>query len=309
MRRWLKWSLLLVPVGLLLFIGSIHPILAFTELSGGKVAVVEGWMPRPQLEAAAALIREGGYTRVHTTGTIRPFAYYLKPGEALDVVLRVPASGEVVLEAAGLPGALMMLLSGSDTLCTWVLKERIDTYRFLLNMPRTQVRLLSQNPAAPNGEADNVFTLQFSIGGENVHLLQRQTLFVRADGSMSKAWPTFAHVAAYELHASGIPEGRIEAVPSWGEPDSRSWANAAAFGLFAHAQGYTAVDVFTMGVHARRSRNLFRRGCGPEVNVGVVSIPDARCARADWWRHWRGWFYVLKEVAGSSEAYAVDLTH
>ncbi len=309
-RRWLKWLVLLgVPMGLLLFVLLSHPHLAITEPVGGAVCVVEGWMPDDRLKDAALAIETRDYTRIHTTGTVRPFVYYLHVHEGVDVLLREPAQGTFEVKAAGLPGARLRLVSGSDTLDTWTVQETVAAHTVAIDVPRNHFRLLSDNTIAPDGTAENAFLLDVSMNGDNLHLLQRETLLVMADGRLRRGWPTYAHRAAEQLRLAGIPEERIVAVPSWGRPDSRSWANAATFGLFAQHNGITQVDVITLGVHARRSRELFRRGCGPGIAVGVISINDPRCDAKDWWKHWTGWFYVLKEIGGSSEPYAVDLTH
>ncbi len=309
MRRVLKWMLWAMPVLALLFVVFIHGILAVQAPLGAPVAVVEGWMPPDRLKEVAVALRARPVQHIHTTGTVRPFTYHLHVHERVEVELRGPCTGELRVRAAGLPGSRVVLLADSDTLDTWSLEEKASVHRFLLPRPVEHLGFLSVNDLAPDGTAENVAVVGASLGGENLHQLQRHTWRVMADGERLEGWPTYAHAAAQLLIANGVPADRIIPVPAWGRPDSRSWANAATFGLYAQQHGYTAVDVYTLGVHARRSRNLFRRGCGPGIDVGVISIPDPRCAAEDWWRHWRGWFYVLKEVAGASEPYAVDLTH
>lgn len=308
MRRWLKRSLWALPVLLVLFVVFIHGILALNEPLGAPVAVVEGWMPEDRLCTAADTLIARGYTKVHTTGTVRPFAYYLQVNEGVDVVLREAVSGELRLQAAGQPGARILLLTGRDTLTTWTMELGVQWFSFSLPRALQQFRLRSVNPLYPTSTTPNVFTVRCIVNGHNVHGLQRETLFVRADGRLEKAWPTYAHSAAAKLVECGVPADRVQAIPTWGRPDSRSWGNAATFGAFAQHTGYTAVDLISLGVHARRSRNLMRRGCGPSIAVGVISLDDPRCPRHGWWKHWKGWFYVLKEVVGAGVPYAVDLT-
>lgn len=307
-RRWVKWSLLSMAVLLLLFIAFIHGILAVQAPVGAPIAVVEGWMPEDQLRIAADTVLKRGYTKVHTTGTVRPFSYFLNVNEGLDVALREPASGTLLLGAAGQPGSQLLLIGDRDTLATWTMGLGVQEFSLPLPVARRHFRLLSFNPTYPTSAAPNVFLLLFQVNRENVHLLQRETLFVRADGRFEKAWPTYAHAAAAELIAAGVPAERVQPIPTWGRPNSRSWGNASTFGAFAQAQRYNAVDLITLGVHARRSRGLFRRGCGPDIAVGAIAIDDPRCPAEGWWQQWRGWFYVLKEIAGAGEPFAVDLT-
>ncbi|MBL8001489.1 MAG: hypothetical protein JNL05_05965 [Flavobacteriales bacterium] len=308
MRRVLKWTLWALLALFLLSLPFIHSILAVQAPVNAPVAVVEGWMPEERLCTAADTLLARGYTKVHTTGTVRPFAYYLLVNEAVDVVLREDVTGEVMVMAAGQDGAYLQLLSGADTLRTWALSTAMQRFSHTLSGIHRQFRLRSINPAHPESTTSNVYTLRFEVNGLNVHGLQQETRFVRTDGRMEEAWPTYAHAAAAKLVACGIPAERVQAIPTWGRPDSRSWGNAATFGAYAQREGYTAVDLISLGVHARRSRNLMRRGCGPSVTVGVISLDDPRCPRVGWWKHWKGWFYVLKEVVGASVPYAVDIT-
>ncbi len=284
------------------------PHLAVTQKSGGDVLVIEGWMDRPQMEEAAHLALSGGYKHVYTTGTIRPFAYYLRVGEGIDVSLRTPMKGTIAVDASGVGGAGFLLISGADTLMRQVVTGVATIYGTRVEKPIEHLRLVATNSNEVDPRTDEFFVKLLSIAGEDAHLIQRRTAFVHPDGSMEYAWPTFAHRAKALLIELGVPVQRITAVPSWGIPDSRSWANASAFGSRARADGVNAFDVATLGVHARRSRALFQQACGPEVNVGVISIPDPYCAPGRWWKHSIGWLRMLKEIGGVPEARAVDIT-
>lgn len=304
----MRWALPLAAVLTVLFILTIHGILAVQAPVGAPVAVVEGWIPEAQLAAVADTLMRRRYDRVHTVGTVRPFSYHLVSGEAVAVDLRSPATGDFTLTAAGLPGAEVAVLADGDTLVRWPMA--VGLARFSIQLPTAVHRVIvaALNPQPPPGGAPSVFTLWAGIDGRGLHALQDSTVLLHADGPSVPAWPTYAHLAAAKLIDLGVPAERITIVPAWGEPDSRTWANAATFGAFARQQGYTAVDLLALGVHARRSRALMRRGCGEGVQVGVIALEDPRCPSQGWWRLWKGWFYVLKEVVGSGEPYAVDLT-
>jgi hypothetical protein len=304
----MRWALLLAAVLAVLFILTIHGILAVQAPVGAPVAVVEGWIPEAQLAAAADTLLRRRYQRVHTVGTVRPFSYHLVAGEAVAVDLRTNATGVLTLTAAGLPSAEVAVVADGDTMVRWPMATGLA--RFSLPLPAAvhRITVAALNPVPPPGAAPSVFTLRAAIDGRDLHALQDSTVFLHADGSSAPAWPTYAHLAAAYLTRLGMPAGRITVVPAWGEPDSRTWANAATFGAFARQQGYTSVDLLALGVHARRSRALMRRGCGDGITVGVIALEDPRCPSHGWWRHWKGWFYVLKEVVGSSEPYAVDIT-
>ena len=279
------------------------PYLAITSTTGAKVLVVEGWLDPGAMAEAAQLIADSGYTQVYTTGTVRPFAYLLSNGEGIAVDLDGPREGKVEVEATGLPGSGFYLISGQDTL----LNEAVtaEMYIFTTNA-RTDGHLHLKSWGAQGGY-QQIFVRSSTMQGWNLHQLQRRTWFTRPGDASLPAWPTYAQSARSELVGLGVPAAIITAVPAYGKPRSRSWGNAHAFGIQARIDGVEAFDVATLGVHARRSQQLFQAAVGKEVRTGVIALTDPYCTRSNWWKTVRGWFTVLKEVMGAPEADVVEL--
>ena len=297
------------PVAILAaMFAAAHPYLAITERSGSDVLVVEGWMPDEQLRLVPRWVDSLHYHRVYTTGSERPFAYYLKVSEAVEVRFAQPVRGRVSLNVSGVPGAGFLLIAGTDTIMEHEVATGPGEFRTDGEILTDRLRIASTRYVDADPAIDLIFIKHLRIGTENAHFLQDSTLFIHGDGSMDPAWPTFAHKCAADLRRAGV-KTEVFAVPSWGKPDSRSWANASFFGVRAASDKLSSFDVITVGVHARRSRELFRRACGPDVDVGVISLDDPECPRDGWWRKRNGWVRMLKEIGGSSEPIAVDLTH
>ena len=296
------------PVAILAaMLAAAHPYLAVTERSGSDVLVVEGWMNEAHLRQIPRWVDSLHYQRVYTTGSVRPFAYYLQVGEAVEVRFVKSVNASVSIDIGGLPGAGFRMMAGTDT----VMERHVDSApaRFHSDGPITtdRLRITAISSVGTDYSTEIIFIKFLYIGDENAHLLQDTTLFVRRDNTMEPAWPTYAHKCKADLERSGV-KAEVIAVPSWGKPDSRSWANASFFGVRAKADKLTSCDVITVGVHARRSRGLFRQACGPDVNVGVISLEDPECPRDGWWQKRNGWIQMLKEIGGSGEPLAVDLT-
>lgn len=302
--RWIVAGPLVVILAVIIW---AWPYMAITEPSGSKVLVVEGWMDPGALEEAARLVLDSGYTQVYTTGTVRAFAYYLEPRQGISVHLQDTAQGKLLIDASGLPGGGFRLIAGNDTLLNQAITPKPQLYS--ANMPhrnayvRIEAWPLPLQPGTPE-----LFIGGMHLNGININLLQQRSWFIRPDSSAKPAWPTYAQSARNALIHFGVPADRITAVPAYGLPRSRTWGNAHAFGIQARQDGITAFDVATVGVHARRSRNLFQAACGPEVRVGVVALTDPFCTRANWWRSYRGWYTMMKEVVGAPELKAVELT-
>ena len=60
----------------------------------------------------------------------------------------------------------------------------------------------------------------------------------------------------------------------------------------------TAVDIVTLGPHARRTRVLYEKALGDDVEVGVIAVRDFRIDPRHWWRTSQGARSVIGEAVG-----------
>ncbi len=304
--RFLLW-LVAGPASILVaMLAAAHPYLAITKRSGGDVLVVEGWMEPMQLREVPHWTDSLHYRHIYTTGSVRPFAYYLKAGESIEVRFADPQQGRVALNVAGVPGARFVLVADEDTLMAQDVEPGPVDLLTDREIHARRLRIASIHEGSSTSNNDNIFIRYLRINGENVHLLQDTVVLIHRDGTAEPAWPTYAHKCAHDLRMLGT-KAEITTVPAYGRPNSRSWANASWFAVRARSDGITACDVITVGVHARRSRALYRRACGPGVDVGVIALEDPDCPRRGWWWKRTGWSLMLKEIGGSAEPTAVEL--
>jgi len=116
-----------------------------------------------------------------------------------------------------------------------------------------------------------------------------------ATGAPLAEWPqanvyrTAAERAADYLKSRGLPPAAVAAVPSPSSAQDRTFLSAVMVREWAKRSGIEvrALDVFSLGTHARRSRLLFRKAFGSQVEVGAIA---ARHEYADerWWRSAEG---------------------
>jgi len=128
-----------------------------------------------------------------------------------------------------------------------------------------------------------------------------------ATGAPLAEWPqanvyrTAAERAAEYLKSRGLPPAAVAAVPSPSSAQDRTFLSAVMVREWAKRSGIEvrALDVFSLGTHARRSRLLFRKAFGSQVEVGAIA---ARHEYADerWWRSAEG----AREVLDQATAYA-----
>jgi hypothetical protein len=110
---------------------------------------------------------------------------------------------------------------------------------------------------------------------------------------------TYAYVAARFMQKMG--QSAIEIIPSNLAARDRTFRCASDLKQWLALQQLTprAVNVVTLGPHARRSRLLFQKAFGDETEVGVIAIDNAEYDAREWWRYSEG----IKEVISEFTAY------
>ena len=97
-------------------------------------------------------------------------------------------------------------------------------------------------------------------------------------------WPSYAERAADYLrhHGASVP---VTAVPAPASAQDRTFLSAVVVRDALRSQGVAvdAIDLFSGGVHARRSRMVYRLAFGPDVEVGVFAARPRRYPLERWW--------------------------
>jgi hypothetical protein len=115
------------------------------------------------------------------------------------------------------------------------------------------------------------------------------------------AYHTFAEAGAATLVKLGLSSNVVQAVPAPLVRRDRTYAAAMTLKQWWHDHGVvpTRVQLMTVGPHARRSRLMFNRALGKNVDVGVTAIPERDYDPEVWWRSSIG----FRTVTGESMAY------
>jgi hypothetical protein len=102
---------------------------------------------------------------------------------------------------------------------------------------------------------------------------------------------TYAKLAADYLAQHGIPHNVITAAPAPQSAQDRTFLSAVVLRDLARQQGLNldAMDVFSSGTHARRTRLLFQMALGSKARVGVLAArPSGYYGQyylpENWWR-------------------------
>jgi len=112
---------------------------------------------------------------------------------------------------------------------------------------------------------------------------------------------TYASVGAELLVGDGAPKTAVQMAPSRISGRDRTYSSALALREHWQTNGLAvkSFNVLTEDCHARRTRDLFQKAFGPDVAVGVVSVPDPEYDPAHWWRYSEG----VRVILGESIAY------
>jgi hypothetical protein len=111
---------------------------------------------------------------------------------------------------------------------------------------------------------------------------------------------SFAELARDFLLKRGLQDGSVIAIPAPASAQDRSFLNAVMLREWAKQEGLAldALDLFSSGVHSRRSWVLYQMALGPTVRVGILAARPGAYDLDAWWRTSVGAKTVLSETIG-----------
>jgi hypothetical protein len=127
---------------------------------------------------------------------------------------------------------------------------------------------------------------------------------VAAGGPVHNRWDSralnYADNVVEELLHLGMPQREILIARQVDTAGHRTFASAIAARDSLRAAGIRpkAVNVFTLGPHARRSHLTFAKVFQPDIPVGVISWTQAEYAGESWWRSSERAEDLIKESIG-----------
>jgi uncharacterized SAM-binding protein YcdF (DUF218 family) len=124
---------------------------------------------------------------------------------------------------------------------------------------------------------------------------------VGGTGGYINDFMTSASVGADLLKKSGLPHDRLQMVPSRVMDRDRTYASAVALRNWfrAHDIAASGINVITEDLHARRTRLLFQKAFGKDVQVGIIAVANVDYPANRWWHYSQG----LKDVVSEFAAY------
>jgi len=117
-------------------------------------------------------------------------------------------------------------------------------------------------------------------------------------GAPLSEYKTYAERGVAVLVKLGFDTNVLQAVPAPLVRADRTYTEAIALRDWAreHKVKLTKIQLVSEGPHARRSRLLFAKALGPEVQVGITAVPVVDYDPAHWWRSSAGVRAVIGEL-------------
>ena len=114
----------------------------------------------------------------------------------------------------------------------------------------------------------------------------------------SGTWMTYAERAAAYLRAHGLAQVPMTPVPGPASTRDRTYWTAVEVRRWAERSGarLDAVDVFSGGTHALRSRMVYRLAMGDAVEVGALAARPVNYDPSRWWTSSAGAKAVVMET-------------
>jgi hypothetical protein len=302
-RGWARLVLLILGSGMVLAILLVAWIICFPEKVirylyvnapvQAELLVVEGWISDEALEGAVKTFNESDYSRIITTGVpLYPSIVLFEDG-FLEYNLdsssfSIDPSDTVVLWGNGTPAGgiwphFRLMIDGEEIGEGFIEAGRHE-YPFEVPQPIQvhRLRVVFDNDGTGLNEDRNLYIHSVSVGN--------QILPARYHGAMIYSGKleqpyfetrtdlfSYAEECRERLLRAGIPHEKITPVPAPATQRNRTFSSALAVARWFDEEGLSAhsVNVFSEGIHARRTWFLYRDALKNHSGaVGIISTSN-----------------------------------
>lgn len=117
-------------------------------------------------------------------------------------------------------------------------------------------------------------------------------------GLFISQYKNYAELNAASLISLGINQNQVVAVPTPAAKRNRTLATALSVKSWLQQADITvnSVNLFSYGVHTRRSWMIYRRVLEPEVRVGAIAFPPLGYEPRWWWTYSEGVRTIISET-------------
>jgi len=122
---------------------------------------------------------------------------------------------------------------------------------------------------------------------------------VLGTGGYINDFHTSASVGADLLRKNGLANGSVQMVPSRGMDRDRTYGSAIALRNWFrdHNMSVPGINIVSEDLHGRRTRLLFQKAFGKDVQVGIIAVANVDYPANRWWHYSEGLEDVVSEFA------------
>lgn len=282
-----------LPVILIFFFSTeTEEWLSRSSPVNANILVVEGWLSRNAYRDAIKEFSEGNYETLVTTGGPLDKVFNLFENGAVQFDL--PAAGvewsvndtvRIALHAFGEPAlgeyARYTIIHGRDTLGRDYTRDNMSRYVHyyaVRGQPAEKLYVVFDNDFYTDMEDRNLHIWKIEVNDITIPVRSEYTQHLRRISPGTTGRPlhhkTLAEWKAYDLIMAGVDSSRIVPLNIPAVRRFRTFTDAVALSewIKEHGNRGDAVNLFTEGNHARRTRVLYRYALPDSVKVGVISV-------------------------------------
>lgn len=258
--------------------------LSITKRVDGNILVVEGWLSDDVLEQVGTETKNHKYDLILTTGEKLPVDFPMLQNGTLvfNKIQKTnrPSNDTIIVKAygtfAGNSNAHFLVAINNIIIGEDYAGEVLSSYKFKVPKEITKiekVKISFDNDFFTTPENDrNLFIRSILIGDQETYAVDDSNSYV-TDYSTTPAFTTTANRAAYDLKQLGVTNIKIVSIPFKESSKFRTLTGALNLAAWIRSSNINirGINLFSEGVHARKSWLAYRYALQDKYPVGIIS--------------------------------------
>lgn len=181
--------------------------------------------------------------------------------------------------------------------------DTLNTYDFttLLQDEKLQSVILQfDNDLKTKKEDRNLFIYSIIINGHEIVINNQNATIIRNGDRMPTGFASNAELRANYLQAIGINKTRIQTISYQPSEYNKTLSSAKALDKYARQATLSSFNIFTSGIHARRTWFTYKKILGKECSIGIISVKTNNFNKQNWWKSREGILMMMDEIISYS---------
>lgn len=313
---WLYGIIIFIVITSCIFIAIVRSphYLSKTNRVASDVLVVEGWISEEAIMQAYDEFIAGHYKLLITTGGPMPDDFeMLNDGKLVFNFVQAPENINTVKvkayeDHAGEVPARFEIAVNDSVIGSSYATPVLSQYEFNFLRPISEVRkvevIFDNDYYVSPAEDRNLYVHSIVVGDKEIMARNDTAYFCQVNDSNNLetvAYSSQAFNIAATFKKLGIRDSQIITAPSPKVKMYRTKNNARALLEVMTRQNLQIknFNLFSEGIHSRRSLIIYKHMFGREYNIGIVAAHEWRYSHKYWWFSISNMKHLLRELAGN----------